>query len=114
MCDFTDAYVVVNGNITLGGENDASKRNKSVAFKNNSPFIHYISRINCVQIDNAEDLDVVMSMCNLTEYGKNYRKITDSLWNYYRGKPNNPLSSNSKSFTYKNNITGKTPDNNDY
>ena len=113
LCDFTDAYVVVNGNITLRGENDASKRNKNVAFKNNSPFIHYISRINCVQIDNAEDLDVVMSMCNLIEYDKNYRKTTGSLWNYYRGKPSNPLSSNSKSFTYKNNITGKTPDNND-
>ena len=34
-------------------------------------------------IDNAEDLDVAMSMYNLLEYSKNYSKTTGSLWNYY-------------------------------
>ena len=36
-----------------------------------------ISKINCVKIDNAEDLDVVMPMYNLLEYRKNYRKTTE-------------------------------------
>ena len=63
---------------------DNAKRNKSVAFKNNAPFINYISKINGVQIDNAEDLDVVISMYNLIEYSKNYRKTTGIFWNYYR------------------------------
>ena len=63
----------------------------------------YLSKINGVQIDNAEDLDV-MSMYNLLEYNKNYRKITGSLWNYYRDEPSNPLSSNSESFKYKTSI----------
>ena len=54
-----------------------------------------------------------MSMYNLLEYSKNYRKTTGSLWNYYRDEPSNPLSSNSESFKYKRSITGKTPENND-
>ena len=36
------------------------------------------------------------------------KKITGSLWNYYRDKPTNPLSSNSESFKYKTSITGNT------
>ena len=34
--------------------------------------------------DNAEDLDAALTMYNLIEYSKNYRKIRGSLWNYYR------------------------------
>ena len=49
-----------------------------------------------------------MPMYNLLEYSKTYRKTTGSLWNYYRNKPSNPLSSNSKSFKYKTGITGNT------
>ena len=64
-------------------EPDDAKRSKSVAFKNNAPFINCISKINGVQIDNAEDLDVVLPMYNLLEYSKNYRKTTGSLWDYY-------------------------------
>ena len=87
---------------------DDAKRNKSVAFKNNVPFINCISKINGVQIDNAEDLDVVMPMYNLLEYSKNYKKTTGSLWNYYRNKPSDPVSFNSESFRYKTSITGST------
>ena len=61
LCDFSDAYIVLKGTITVVRPNGA-KRNKSVAFKNNAPFINCISNINDVQIDNAEDLDVVMPM----------------------------------------------------
>ena len=51
-----------------------------------------------MQIDNAEDLDVVMPMYNLLEYSKNYRKTTGTLWNYYRDELSYPFSSNSESF----------------
>ena len=95
LCDFSDAYIVVKGNITVTDPGNA-KRNKSVAFKNNAPFINCISKINGVQIDNAEDLDVVMPMYNLLEYSKNYRKTTGSLWNYYRDKTSDHLSTNSE------------------
>ena len=52
-------------------------------------------------------------MYNLLEYSKKYRKTTGSLWNYYRDKPSNLLSSNSESFKCKTNIVGKTPEDND-
>ena len=79
LCDFSDAYIVLKGDITVTGPNNA-KRNKSVAFKNNVPFISCISKINGVQIDNAEDLGVVMPMYNLFENSKIYRKTTGSMW----------------------------------
>ena len=111
--DFSDGYIVVKGDITLESDNDANKRNKNLAFENNAPFINCISKINGMQIDNAEDLDVVMPMYNLLEYSKNYKKATGSLWNYDRDEPSNPLSTNSESFKYKTSILGKTPQNND-
>ena len=74
LCDFNDAYVVVKGDITLEGDNDANKRNKNLAFKNNATFINCISIIKCVKIDNAEDFNVLMPIYNLLEYSKNYRK----------------------------------------
>ena len=66
LCDFSDAYIVVKGTITVVRPNNA-KRNKSVAFKNNAPFINCISKINGIKIENEEDLDVVMPMYNLLE-----------------------------------------------
>ena len=97
LCDFSNAYIVVKGTITVA-DPDNAKGNESVAFKNNTPFIICISKISGVQIDNAEDLDVVVPMYNLLEYSKNCRKTTGSLRNYYRDEPSNPLFSNSKSF----------------
>ena len=46
LCDYSDAYIVVKGDITLEGDNDANKRNKNLAFKNNAQFINCISKIN--------------------------------------------------------------------
>ena len=47
-----------------------------------------------------------MSMYNLLEYSKNYKKTTGSLWNYYRDQPSNSLSTNSESFKCKTSVTG--------
>ena len=107
LCDFSDAYIVVKGDIAVTALEKA-KRNKAVTFKSNAPFINCISKINGVQIDNAEDLDALMPMYNLLQYSKNYKKTTGSLWNYYRDEPSNPLSPNSESFKYKASITGNT------
>ena len=118
LCDFSDAYIVVKGVITVtktNGRDFIDIRNRFLAFKNNAPFTNCISKINNVLIDNAEDLDVVMPMYNLLECSKNYRKTTGSLWNYYRDEPNdfpannynaNPIT-NSESFKYKSIITRK-------
>ena len=83
LCDFSDAYIVVKGTIAVTNpENNA--HDKKLAYKDNAPFVSCISRINNTLIDNAEDLDVVMSMYNLLEYNKNYSKTTESFRNYYR------------------------------
>ena len=85
LCDFSDAYIVVKGTITLtktGGRDFIGIRNRFLAFKNNAPFTNCISKINNVLIDNAEDLDIVMPMYNLLEYSKNYSKTTGRFWNY--------------------------------
>ena len=73
LCDYSNAYIVVKGTITIVRPNGA-KRNKEAAFKNNAPYINCISKINEVKIDNAEDLDIIMPMYNLLEYSKNYKK----------------------------------------
>ena len=91
--DYSDAYIVVKGDITLAEANRREIidiRNRFLAFKNNAPFTNCISKINNVLIDNAEDLDSVMPMYNLLECSKNYSKTTGSFWNYYRDEPNNP------------------------
>ena len=62
LCDFSDAYIVVKGTITVAGGGNSSRKNRPLAFKNNAPFIGCILKINNTLIDNAEDLDVVMPM----------------------------------------------------
>ena len=119
LCDYSDAYIVVKGDIILKKRNIRNIigiRNRFLAFKNNAPFTNCISKINNVLIENAEGLDIVMPLYNLLEYSKNYRKTTGSLWNYYRDEPNNPPDNNynadpitnSESFKYKISIIGKT------
>ena len=77
LCDYSDAYIVVKGTITIVRPNNA-KRNKSAVFKNNATFINRILKIDGIKIDHAEDLDVAMPMYNLLDYSKNYRKTTGS------------------------------------
>ena len=106
ICDFSDSFIVVKENITVvkkiftaddfeapnntvanatatNNANNNAFGEKKLVFKNNAPFINCISKINGAKIDNAGDLDVVMSMYDLLEYSKNYKKTIGSLWNYY-------------------------------
>ena len=46
-----------------------------------------IAEINNTQIDNAKDIDVVMSMYNLIEYIENYSQSSRSLGLYYINQP---------------------------
>ena len=87
LCDYSDAYIFVKGDILVRKatvRHFIDTRNRIFTFKNNAPFTNYISKINNVFIDNAEDLDIVLSMYNLLEHSKNYRKTTGIFWNYYR------------------------------
>ena len=57
--DCRDAYIVFKETITVSGNNNRDRKNRSLTFKNNVPFISWISQINSALIDNAEDLGVV-------------------------------------------------------
>ena len=111
LCDYSDAYIFVKGEITVTEPNNDAY-DKKLAFENNALVISCISKINNTLIDNAEDLDIVTCMYNLLEYSKSYSKTTISLWNY-TDKPNSGAEGNiksikdSKSFNYKTTITGK-------
>ena len=114
LCDYSDAYILVKGKITITGAGDnaaarqTDERDKGVVFKNCAPFTNCISEINNTQIDNAKYIDVVMPMYNLIEYSDNYAKTFGSLLQYYRDEPNDNLT-DSESFKSKIKITGKTP-----
>ena len=84
LCEYSDAYTVVKGMISVTGTNSNNRRNKKPTFKNNASFISRISKINNAFIDNAKDLDIVMPMCNLLEYSNNYYMTSASLWNHYK------------------------------
>ena len=71
LCDYSDAYILVKGNITVNNTADATdaadNTNKNVIFKNCAPSTNWISKINNTQIDNAEYIDIIMPMYNLIE-----------------------------------------------
>ena len=114
LCDYSDAYILVKGKITITGTGDdaaarqADERDKGVAFKNCAPFTDCISEMNSTQIGNCKDIDIVMPLYNLLEYSDNYAKTSGGLWQYYRDEPNDNLE-DSESFKSKIKITGKTP-----
>ena len=77
LCDYSDAYVVVKGDIVLtnaNGRRAIDLKNRFLAFKNNAPFTNCISNVNNVLIDNAEDLYFLMPMYNFLEYIKIIKK----------------------------------------
>ena len=86
LCDYSDAYILAKGNITVNNTaaegSAANSLNKKVIFKNCVPFNNCISKINNTQIDNAEYFDIKMPMYNLIEYSDNYSKPSESLWQY--------------------------------
>ena len=84
LCDFSDAYIVLKGIISIENASNDAKYDRKLEFKNNAPFINCISKRNGVLIDNVEDLYLVMPMYNLLECSKNYRKASGNLWNYFR------------------------------
>ena len=105
LCDYSDAYILVTGNITATG-GDANTR---VAFKNCAPFTKCITHINDEHVDNADNLDIIMPMYNLIEYSDNYSDTSGSLWQIKRderrikhaGNSDNISTANSRSLKYK-------------
>ena len=119
LCDYSDAYILVKGTISVNNSAAANNNNKKVIFKNCAPFTNCISAINNTQIYNAKDIGIVMPMYNLIEYRDNYVKTTESLWQYCKDIPARNANANdviteftegnlTDSFKFKVKITGKT------
>ena len=87
LCDYSDAYILVKGTITVNITAAADDVNKKVIFKNCVPFTNCINEINNTEIDNSKDLDIVKPMYNIMEYSDNYSKTSGSLWEYCRDIP---------------------------
>ena len=65
LCDYSDAYILVEGTIAVAGNNLRDRRNRPLILQNNAPFVSCITRINGQLIEDADDLDIVMPMYNL-------------------------------------------------
>ena len=78
LCDYSDAYLLVKGNIFLNNTAATTTKNtnKKIIFNNCAPFTNCISKITNTQIDNAKYIDIVMPMYNLIEYSDNYSKTS--------------------------------------
>ena len=69
LCDYSDTFILVTGNITVEANNDAD-----VAFKNCVPFSTCTTKIN-----EANHIYIAMSVYNLIEYSDNYSDTSGSL-----------------------------------
>ena len=109
LCDYSDAFVLVTGYITVATDN-----NTDVAFKNCAWFSTCIRKIDDAFVDEAHHFYIAMSMYNLIEYSDNYSDTSGSLWQFKRDEvPANNADltiNNSQSFKYKAALLGKTAD----
>ena len=89
--DYSNLHILVKRTITVPNiataATAANNDDKKVIFKNCASFNDCISEINNTQVDNAKDVNVVMPMYNLTEYGDNCSKISETFWQYCGVKP---------------------------
>ena len=112
LCDYSDAYVLVTGNITA----KVGDANNKVAFKNCAPFTKCITHINGEHVDGAENLDIIMPMYSLIEYSDNFSDTLGSFWQFERdespvtnaGNTDNVSTNNPTSFRYKSSVIGES------
>ena len=69
-------------------------RNKNLIVKNNAPFRSCISKIYSTFIDNAENLEIVISVYNLLEYCGNYSMTARAFWGLCRDEINDSAIEN--------------------
>ena len=78
LCDYSDAYILVTGNITVTGGKDNTK----VTFKNCASFNKCRTEINETFVDDADIINITMPMYNLIDYSDNYSDTSGNLWNF--------------------------------
>ena len=92
LCDYSDAHIV-RRTITVDSTNANTQIDKMVDFKKNVFFRSCTSKINNSFTENAESLDIAISIYNLLKYN-NYFVTSWSLRNYYRDEVNDDTNEN--------------------
>ena len=109
--DYSDAYILVTGNITATPNNAVIQ----VVFKNCAPFKNCKTEINDIFIDNADFINITIPMYNLIGYSSIYSDTSGSLWDFKRDEIINNADvtndNNSPSFKYKGSIISNTGNN---
>ena len=100
LCDYSDANILVTGDITVRNGNEKTK----VPFKNCAPFTKWLTHINDEHVDNADNLEIVMSMYILIEYSGNYSDTLGNLCQFKRDKQGmdniNPIDTNADNSSF--------------
>ena len=107
LCDYSDAYILVTGNIIDTGGGNSTK----VVFKNFVPFKKCRTEINETFVDDGDFINITMPMYNLIEYSDNFSDTLGSLWNFKTNEIEVDVDltiNNAFSFKYKANIIGNT------
>ena len=123
LCDYSDAYVLVTGNIAVtktiatGGNNLLRRKQPlaeatQVAFKNCAPFIKCSTEIDSTLVDEANFINITMSMYILIEYSDNYSDTSGNLWGFKGDEKDNNADvtndNNAPSFKNKSNLIANT------
>ena len=74
LCDYSDAYILVTGNINVIAGDDNTK----VALKNCAPFKDCRIETNDTFVDYADFINIAVPMYNLIEYSDNYSGTSGS------------------------------------
>ena len=83
LCDYSDAYILVTGNINvIVGDADTK-----AAVKICAPFTEFKTEINETFVDEIEHINIAMPIYNLIEYSDN-SDTSDSLWQFKRDELN--------------------------
>ena len=101
LCDYSDAYILVTGNITATPNNAATQ----VVFKNCAPFEECRTEINETFVDETEHINIAMPMYNLIEYSDNYSDTSGSEWQFkwdeLNGNDINTVLTDSNALSFK-------------
>ena len=80
-----DAYILVTRNITTTPNNAGIQ----VIFKNCAPFEKCSTEIDGTVVNEADFINITMTIYNLIEYSDNYSNTSGSLWNFKRDEITN-------------------------
>ena len=121
LCDYSDAYILVTGNIAVKWRNAADTADialgaiTQVVFKNCAPFEKCSTGIDGTLVDEAKFINITMPLYNFIEYIDSYSDNSGSLWSFKRDDVANNADvtndDNAPSIKYKASIIGNKENN---